>query len=235
MKIKIILTLCIIALAMVLITCDNSPKPGNVKLKNYTDSLSYALGFIYGLDFNQAPFEFNYKMIFKGLINAQDMDLEVLSEDEIMALISRFQNDLSENFEKEQEANLLQNLADGDKFISDYAKNPDVKKTDSGLHYRIISSGKGRHARECTEVQVHFTGKFITGEVFSTSLSNNEPLSINLDGIIPGWSEGIRLMREGDIYEFVLPSHLAYGEDGIDIIEPGMYLIFETDLIKVLN
>ena len=235
MKKMIIPMICIIYIMILSTACKGSPKPGKVTLKTYADSLSYALGFIYGLDFANTPFEFDYNLIFKGLVNAQDISLDVLSEDQIMDLISRFQNHLSESLEREQAELLLLNRQEGEDYLLEYARNPEVKITDSGLHYRVIASGSGKQVKDNSDVIVQFTGKFISGEIFSTSLDIPESMTINVEEVIPGWSEGLKLMKEGDIYEFVLPDHLAYGEEGVDIIEPGMYLIFETELIEVVE
>ena len=235
MKKSFISIVCILYIILLFTACKGTPKPGKVTLKTYADSLSYALGFIYGLDFANTLYEFDYNLIFKGLVNAQDVNLEILTEDQIMDLISRFQDYLSDNIEKEQAVLLVQNRQAGNDFLLEYSRNPEVKSTDSGLHYRVITAGSGKEVKENSDVKVQFTGKLLSGEIYSTSHDLPEPITINVEEVIPGWSEGLKLMREGDIYEFIIPDHLAYGEDGLEFIEPGMFLIFETEVIEVVG
>ena len=227
--------LAILLVAISFAASCNTPKPGMVKMKDYTDSLSYALGFIYGLDFANTDVKFNYEMIYKGLINAQNLDLEVLTEDEMMSIISRFQNDLSESFDRAAEENKQRNEVEGLEYLKNYATQSDANSTESGLHYRVVRSGSGKAVKQNSYVKVYYTGKFLSGEVFTATPREEEPITINVEEVLPGWEEGLKMMREGDIYELVLSPDLAYGDEGMEMIEPGMYLIFEIELVEVIN
>jgi FKBP-type peptidyl-prolyl cis-trans isomerase len=119
-------------------------------------------------------------------------------------------------------------------FLAENAKKPGVKITASGLQYRVIKQGQGAKQPGPTSfVTVHYAGKMIDGTEFDSSIKRGEPAEFSLDGVIPGWTEGLQLMREGDKFEFVIPQELAYGPEGKHTIPPFQTLVFEVELIKI--
>lgn len=123
----------------------------------------------------------------------------------------------------------------GAKFLAENkASNPNVKETASGLQYVVVKEGEGAQPTAEDEVTVHYTGKLIDGTVFDSSVNRGEPATFPLNRVIPGWTEGVQLMKEGAKYEFFIPSDLAYGPQGVpNAIPPHSTLIFEVELIKV--
>lgn len=109
--------------------------------------------------------------------------------------------------------------------------------TDSGLQYRR----EGRAVRDGAQpgptdtVRVHYEGTFIDGRVFDSSYERGEPISFPLNRVIRGWTEGLRLMREGETFHFVIPADLAYGERGAGggEIPPNSALLFKVELLDV--
>jgi len=128
-----------------------------------------------------------------------------------------------------------ENKATGEKFLVENAKKPNVKTTASGLQYEVLTPGKGKINPKATDnVTVHYKGTSIDGKEFDSSYSRGEPTSFPLNGVIPGWTEGVQLMTEGAKYKFFIPSALAYGENGAGgAIGPNEALIFEVELIKI--
>ena len=118
-------------------------------------------------------------------------------------------------------------------FLTDNAKKPDVKTTASGLQYKIVKAGKGKQPGPTSTVTVHYAGKMIDGTEFDSSIARGEPAEFPLDRVIPGWTEGLQLMHEGDKVEFVIPPDLAYGPEGKHPIPPNQTLVFQVELIKV--
>lgn len=115
-------------------------------------------------------------------------------------------------------------------------KNKDVegvKVTESGLQYQVVKEGDGAQPGPEDVVTVHYTGRLVDGTVFDSSIERGEPATFAVGQVIPGWVEGLQLMREGAAYRFVIPSELAYGPHGAGPIQPNSTLIFDVQLLKV--
>jgi FKBP-type peptidyl-prolyl cis-trans isomerase FkpA len=123
--------------------------------------------------------------------------------------------------------------AENDKEIADYIakKNLTAQKTESGLYYIIDVSGTGTQPTAKSNVTVAYRGTFTDGTVFDQSSSDG--LSFNLFEVIPGWTEGIPFFKTGGSGILLVPSRLAYGNDGRGKIPGGAVLIFDIKLIKV--
>lgn len=122
----------------------------------------------------------------------------------------------------------------GAKFLEENAKNEGVKVTESGLQFVVEKEGTGIQPTAEDEVTVHYTGRLLDGTVFDSSVTRGEPATFPLNRVIPGWTEGVQLMKEGGKYTFFIPSELAYGAQGVpNAIPPHSTLIFEVELIKV--
>lgn len=122
----------------------------------------------------------------------------------------------------------------GEKFLSENAKKEGVHVTSTGLQYVVEKEGTGKQPKAEDNVTVHYTGRLLDGKVFDSSVSRGEPATFPLNRVIPGWTEGLQLMKEGAKYVFFIPSDLAYGAQGAGRdIPPHSTLIFEVELIKV--
>ena len=121
-------------------------------------------------------------------------------------------------------------------FLEQNRTKEGVMVTESGLQYSIITSGdeSGSHPTKDDSVVVHYRGTLTDGREFDSSYSRNTPITFPVTGVIPGWTEGLQLMRPGDKWEFVIPSELAYGERGAGgLIGPNATLIFEVELLEI--
>lgn len=110
------------------------------------------------------------------------------------------------------------------------------EKTTSGLRYKIIQKGNGTKAEKGKTVSVHYEGALANGQVFDSSYKRKQPIDfvLGIGQVIPGWEEGIGLLKVGDKARFVIPSHLAYGSTGAGgVIPPNATLIFDVELMNV--
>ena len=106
--------------------------------------------------------------------------------------------------------------------------------TESGLKYIVLQQGTGNKPVATSNVKVHYTGMFLDGKIFDSSVQRGEPIDFGLNQVIKGWTEGLLLMVEGSKFKFYIPSKLAYGEKGAGgVILPNTDLIFEIELIKI--
>lgn len=129
------------------------------------------------------------------------------------------------------------NLETAEAFLTENAKKDAVKTTESGLQYEVITEGAGNgKSPEATDtVEVHYQGTLLNGTEFDSSYTRGETIEFPLNRVIPGWTEGVQLMSEGDKFRFFIPPELAYGESGTPggPIGPNEALIFEVELVAV--
>ena len=135
--------------------------------------------------------------------------------------------------EEKQKATAEKNLKAGEAFIAANAKKEGVKTTASGLQYKVIKTGTGASPKLTDTVKVHYHGTLIDGTVFDSSVQRGEPVTFPVNGVIPGWTEALQLMKVGDKWQLVIPAKLAYGEDGSGPIGPNSVLIFEVELLDI--
>jgi FKBP-type peptidyl-prolyl cis-trans isomerase FkpA len=108
-----------------------------------------------------------------------------------------------------------------------------VKPTASGLYYMETKKGSGANPQKSDIVKVHYTGKLLNGTVFDSSVERGEPAEFQLSQVIPGWTEGLQLMKKGGKAKLLLPSNIAYGERGGGPIPPYSALVFDVELIDI--
>jgi FKBP-type peptidyl-prolyl cis-trans isomerase len=111
----------------------------------------------------------------------------------------------------------------------------EMKTTPSGLKYQVMKQGNGTVSPKATDrVTVHYHGTLLNGSVFDSSVQRNDPATFPLNGVIPGWTEGLQLMKVGDKFKFEIPPNLAYGAAGRPpVIPPNSTLVFEVELLGV--
>ena len=127
-------------------------------------------------------------------------------------------------------------IKQGEDFLAANKKKPGVVTTASGLQYEILNKTEGPKPTPTTKVQVHYHGTTPDGDVFDSSVDRNKPAEFGLNQVIKGWTEGLQLMSEGSKYRFFIPQELAYGANPSgDIIKPFMPLVFEVELLAILN
>lgn len=128
------------------------------------------------------------------------------------------------------------NLEAAKKFLAENAKEKDVISLPSGLQYKLISAGKGEKPEATDQVKVHYTGKLLDGTVFDSSVTRGQPAVFPLNGVIPGWTEGLQLLAPGGKATLFIPPNLAYGEQGRPpVIPPNSCLVFDVELIEIVQ
>ena len=128
------------------------------------------------------------------------------------------------------------NIAEGAAYLAENAKKEGVTTTESGLQYEVLTQGSGDSPSSATStVKVHYRGTLLDGTEFDSSYSRGEPATFPLNRVIAGWTEGVQLMKEGAKYRFTIPSNLAYGERTSGKITPNSTLIFDVELLDVIE
>jgi FKBP-type peptidyl-prolyl cis-trans isomerase FklB len=126
------------------------------------------------------------------------------------------------------------NKKKGEEFLANNKKQKGVTVTASGLQYQVLKEGTGKQPKKTDEVRVHYHGTLTDGTVFDSSVDRGEPATFHVNRVIPGWTEALQLMKEGEKVRVVIPPALAYRDHGAPPkIGPNETLVFEIELLKV--
>lgn len=208
----------------------NAPDLKDPKLK-----LSYAIGTQMGTSMRDQGVDVDPKALAAGLADAL-AGKPGLTEAEIRDVMNEFRTQMMAKQQAKQQAEGAKNIKASEDFLAANAKKEGVKSTASGLQYKVIKSGNasGKPPGPRDTVKVHYHGTLPDGSVFDSSVDRGEPVSFPVDGVIPGWTEALQLMKEGDKWQIVIPAKLAYGENGAPPkIGPNTALVFDVELLSI--
>ena len=203
-----------------------------VSLNNQDDSLNYFLGLNLGYSLREAPWEADAGLVTSGIFQVLE-DSSIFDRMTAEIAFQRLNRDLSEQRSKKAESDALENLEKGAAFLEENGKREGVTTTESGLQYEVITQGTGPVPADTSRVKVHYEGTLIDGKVFDSSYERGEPASFVLNRVIPGWTEGIKLMPVGSTYNLYVPSNLGYGPRGNNRIPGNSVLIFKVELLEI--
>lgn len=225
-----------IAAALSITACKKAEAPAMKveDLKTDAQKFGYAIGVDLAKSLKPVKDDVDIKALEAGL-DTVFAGGEPLLDD---ATREQVKNTVSEKLQKKQveerAATATKAKAEGEAFLVENAKKAGVKTTASGLQYEVLTEGKGVAPKASDTVTVHYKGTLINGETFDSSYDRGQPVSFPLQNVIPGWTEGLQLMKPGAKYKFVIPSALAYGERGAGAkIGPNSTLVFEVELISL--
>ena len=225
-----------ILLMLIMIGCGtetSSNRRSISALSTFMDSTSYALGADLGENLKRQQVEIDYDVFMAGLTDAMlDDELVKLDQKKRRNVMASLQKSIRDKSKKEGETNLM--IAD--EFLAkNKQENPNVKETPTGLQYRVIKEGEGDSPRQTDRVKVHYAGKLIDGTEFDSSYERGEPTEFGLNQVIKGWTEGLQLMKVGSKYEFFIHPKIAYGSRPRPTIPANSVLIFEVELLDIVE
>ena len=193
------------------------------------DKISYALGLGIGQQIKSMNIEnFSIEDFARSIADVLEGKETAFSSREAQLMLQDY-------FTKKQKEEAQAHIAEGKAYLDANAKKPGVIVTKSGLQYEVLQEGTGKSPKATDTVRCHYEGRLLDGTVFDSSYKRSQPADFGLNQVIPGWTEGVQLMKEGAKYRFTIPYLLAYGEQGAgSSIPPFSTLIFDVELIKVL-
>ncbi len=156
------------------------------------------------------------------------------SDEEIDQIFQAYVEKLNAQYEQAVQSIAIQNLAAAESFLAQNGTKDNVITTESGLQYTVITEGDGASPTVDDTVLIDYQITFLDGSIGDNSYARGEPSEFPISGLIPGFIEGLPLMKEGAHYQFFIPPALAYGEAGADQIPPNSLLIFDVELHQVL-
>jgi len=210
----------------------------------YIKAASYGIGHNFGQQMIGAPVKLDAEEILRGVRDSLAGKPSEVNEAQLQAAIMQVQQDMMKAQQElaEMETAKSENLAEvnkafGTSFREGNAKVAGVTTTATGLQIQTITEGTGPNPKATDVVKVHYTGTRIDGTKFDSSVDRGEPVSFPLNQVIPGWTEGLQLMKVGGKSKLVIPPDIAYGDNPRPggVIQPGDTLVFEVELIAIEN
>jgi FKBP-type peptidyl-prolyl cis-trans isomerase len=227
-------------LLMVTMSCqaENSATTGAGDKKLTLDTerakASYCVGFNMGRNLGHIKEEVDFETVVQGFRDGfAGEDKAQVPLDQMPEILRTFQMKINTIMQEKRKAQGEKNQAEGEAFLKENAKKEGVITTKSGLQYKVIKEGTGAVPKGTDKVKVHYKGTLIDGTEFDSSYKRGEPASFFLNRVIPGWTEGVQLMKVGATYKFFIPANLAYGQRGSRNIGPNAVLIFDIELLGI--
>lgn len=227
--------------ALVITSCKNESKEFSLATKE--DSLSYAIGVNIGKNINK-DFEaqgldtiVDMEKLLKGFKASSDTgEVELaMSEEDANKFLQTYFDGQKEKQKDAMKKKFEGNIQKGEAFLSENGKRAGVTTTASGLQYEILKKGTGAKPTVESVVETHYTGTFLDGTVFDSSVERGEAVKFPVNRVIPGWTEALQLMPVGSKWKLWVPYTLAYGEESGPggKIEPYSTLVFEIELLGI--
>jgi len=204
-------------------------------LKTQQDKINYGIGVGVARNFKSQGIEVDLDVVIRGMRDTLSGAPLLMTEEELAKTMNAFQQEVAVKLALVRKATAESNKKAGDAFLQENAKKEGVTVLPSGLQYKILKAGNGKTPSNADSVVCHYRGTFIDGKEFDSSYKRGEPLTIKVQGgVIPGWSEALKLMPVGSKWQVFIPSNLAYGEKGAGSqIGPNAPLIFEIELLSI--
>jgi FKBP-type peptidyl-prolyl cis-trans isomerase FklB len=193
--------------------------------------VSYAIGMMFGHNFQAQGVEVNVDMLFRALKDVQSGGTTLLTQPEMRDTLAEFQKTLVAKQRKMREEAAAKNLADGEAFLAKNKTKPGVVTLPDGLQYLVITNGAGMVPTANDVVTVNYRGTLLDGTEFDSSYKSGQPRQFPIGSVIRGWTEALQQMKVGSKWQLFIPSQLAYGENGRPGIAPNSVLIFEVELL----
>jgi FKBP-type peptidyl-prolyl cis-trans isomerase len=226
MRTKILFS-AFIAIVIVFTSCKQNESI-NTSLETENDSISYAIGVTFGSSLQMSGLEdINPKAIAMAIQEIFDGETTIMNPEQANMMLNDYFTNLQFGM----------HLEEGENFLAENKLKEGITTTESGIQYEVITMGDGPMPSVDDEVVVHYTGTLIDGTVFDSSVERGEPAQFQLNQVIPGWTEALQLMPVGSKWNIYIPQELAYGANPRQggVIEPYMMLIFEVELIDIVE
>jgi len=221
----------IVSIGLLFGVCSAADK---LELKDQKDKESYSLGYQFGTSLKMQGVDINLDVYASAIHDALGGKEPRMSSEEMQSTLMGFRQRMADAQQKTLKEQGEKNLAEGKVFLTENGKKKEVKTLPSGLQYKVLSEGAGKTPKKSDTVTVHYRGTLINGTEFDSSIARGQPSTFKVDGVIPGWTEALQLMKEGAKWQLFIPPELAYGERGMPPrIPPQSTLLFEVELLAI--
>ncbi len=217
--------------AMLLAACGGGSR--DAALGTFNDSASYALGMNMAASLGPAKSDVQLEAFISGFDDFYNERALEFDETQGRQLLQVFIQQVQQREQADMAEQGDKNMAEGAAYLEQNGARSGVTTTASGLQFEVLEEGTGERPGENSTVSVNYRGTFVDGTEFDSSDRLGQPARFSINGVIAGWTEGLKLMRTGGRYRLVVPSDLGYGDAGYPPdIAPHATLIFEVELVE---
>ncbi len=237
--------ICTVVMASFSVMADDengAAQSDKIVLETEKDRFSYIIGIQVGGSIMQGGLDLNPDVLARGIKDVVEEKELALSEEEMQEAMMALQKKMSEAQEEMQREMMDRQREEGGKnlvaaeaFLAENAKEDGVIVRDSGLQYRVLTEGSGDKPTADSQVRVHYKGTLLDGTQFDSSYDRGEPAQFQAGQVIQGWQEALQLMSVGSKWQLFIPPNLAYGENGRPSIPSNSLLIFEVELLEIVE
>jgi FKBP-type peptidyl-prolyl cis-trans isomerase len=215
------------------ITCLATEKS---KLNIENEKINYSTGYQIGNDFKRQGINLSSKLLVQGVLDASNLATPpLMTPMEMRIALAKLQQQV-EKMKQENESEIARNNEQkGKQFLTDNAKKDGVLILPSGLQYRVIKPGTGKHPQKTSSVTVKYRGTLLNGTEFDSSSRRNKDAIFKVDRVIHGWTEALLMMAEGSKWQLFIPPKLGFGERTAagNSVPPNSTLLFDVELVAI--
>jgi len=202
--------------------------------KTQKEKVSYGIGVDVAKNFQRLGLDVDTEVLITGLRDVLSGGKLKMSEDDLRTTMNAYNEELKQKMIQSRQAAAEKNMKEGEAFLAENKKKEGVVVLPSGLQYKILKAGDGKKPTDADTVECHYRGAFINGTEFESSYRAGKTVTFKVTGVIPGWSEALKLMPVGSKWQLFIPSRLAYGEQGAgNRLGPNAALIFDVELVAI--
>ena len=206
----------------------------NSVLKTQRDKVSYGIGMEIGNSLKSQSIDIDPDILARGVKDILSGKEPLITDQEFRETMTNFKNEMMAKQIERMKEIAEKNKKEGEAFLDENKKKEGVVTLPSGLQYKVIKDGAGEKPKPTDTVTVHYRGTLINGTEFDSSESHGQPATFKVNGVIPGWTEVLQLMKAGSKWQLFIPSALAYGDRGVGReIGPNSTLIFDIELLSI--
>ena len=203
-------------------------------LETNDQKASYGIGMNVGSQITAARDRIDRRAFMRGVEDGLLGNDPAIAQDEMQTVLQAFGSEIEAAAAEERTREAQENLSRSQTFLTQNALEDDVTSTDSGLQYEVLREGEGEVPGPESTVRLHYRGTLIDGTEFDSSYGG-EPAVFNVNGVIEGFSEALQMMPVGSHWRVAIPPELAYGANGPASIGPNQALIFELELLEIVD
>ncbi len=206
----------------------------NAVLKTQRDKVSYGIGMEIGNSLKSQSIDIDSDILARGIKDMLSGKEPLITDQEFRETMTNFKNEMMAKQMERMKEIADKNKKEGEAFLNENKKKEGVVTLPSGLQYKVIKEGAGEMPKPTDTVTVSYRGSLINGTEFDSSESHGQPATFKVNGVIPGWTEALQLMKAGSKWQLFIPSALAYGDRGVGReIGPNSTLVFDVELLSI--